>query len=329
MIANALPKALTEVRDAYWGTLVVAALIAYPVLLLLRTTNSRQIVSEYAPSTHRAKQGTPTMGGIIVVLALVASLSVAPTGPLRLPILAIVLGFALIGLLDDAIVPRCLPGKRGLGWKEKLALQFLVACAALWASGQAWSLVLTGAVVVVGYSNAYNFTDGLDGLAATIAILFSLGIVVLALSAGEAPNAIVSAALVGGLTPFLFLNAPPAKVFLGDVGSLPVGAMLGYQCWNLALRPESVGASQWGWRPEVALALVVMSLLLAAELLPVPLQIAWVKLFRKKLFRMTPIHHGFEDAGWSESRVVWTFAIAQGLLVAAGLSLFHVMGGGA
>jgi phospho-N-acetylmuramoyl-pentapeptide-transferase len=329
VIASALPNALTGVRDAFWGTLAVAALIAYPVLVFLRTTNSRQVVSEYAPSTHRAKQGTPTMGGIIVVVALLVVFCFAPIEPLRVPILAIVSGFAFIGLLDDAVVPRCLPGKRGLGWKEKLVLQFLVACGALWTSGQAWSWIAVGAVVVVGYSNAYNFTDGLDGLAATIAMLFSLGIVVLAISAGDASNAIVSAALVGGLTPFLLLNAPPARVFMGDVGSLPIGALLGYQCWSLALGSDSTGVAQWDWRPDVALALAVMSLLLAAELVPVPLQIAWVKLFKKRLFRMTPIHHGFEDAGWPESRVVWTFAIAQGLLVVAGLSLSHAMGGGA
>jgi phospho-N-acetylmuramoyl-pentapeptide-transferase len=317
------------VRDAFWGTLAVAALIAYPVLAFLRSTNSRQTVSEYAPTTHRAKQGTPTMGGAIVVVALLVTFCVAPIGPLRVPMLAIVSGFALIGLLDDAVVPRCFPGKRGLGWKEKLALQFLIACAALWMGGYASGLLALGAVIVVGYSNAYNFTDGLDGLAASVAILFSLGIVVLAISAGDAPNAIASAALVGALTPFLLLNAPPAKVFMGDVGSLPIGALLGYQSWNLALGSDAIGISHWDWRPEVALAVAVMSLLLAAELAPVPLQIAWVKLFRKKLFRMTPIHHGFEDAGWPESRVVWTFAIAQGLLVAAGLTLYHAMGGGA
>lgn len=327
MIAALAPESLARLIESFWGSFALSALVAYPALALLRATNSRQQVSQYAPSTHQAKQGTPTMGGIIVVVAMLVSLCLAPIGPLRPPLLVLLVGFALIGLLDDAVVPRCFPGKRGLGWKEKLALQTLVACAALWNSGHSWTLIVSGAIVVVGYSNAYNFSDGLDGLAATIAILFSLGVMALAAWVGDAPTAIVSAALMAAMIPFLLANAPPAKVFMGDVGSLPVGALLGYQCWSLALGLG--GGSDQAWQPNLAIALTIMSLLLVSELVPVPLQIAWVKLFRKKLFRMTPVHHAFEDVGWPESRVVWTFSIAQGLLVAAGLTTYHWLRGGA
>jgi phospho-N-acetylmuramoyl-pentapeptide-transferase len=324
-------RPLEEVVYPFWVSFVVAAVLAMPVLHMLLRLRSRQTIDVYAPESHQLKQGTPTMGGLMIVAGvlaagLAAGLAAAPgvsVPPVLAPGLFVFAGFASIGFLDDFVVPRVF-GKRGLGWKQKIVLEIAVAgVAAAWLYG--WSLGGPFAValfLILFVSNAYNFADGLDGLAGSLLLGLAAGL--LALIALASPDQwgamILLAALLGGVVPFLFLNAPPAKVFMGDVGSLAIGAALGLIVAALFV-PANPGAYvRW----DLFGPLLVIGFMMVAELVPVPMQVFWYKLTKRRLFPMTPIHHGFEKIGWPESRVVWRFGLAQLLLSAAGVSLWLI-----
>jgi phospho-N-acetylmuramoyl-pentapeptide-transferase len=326
---------------SFWIAFGVAALLAYPIYRLLLRTKSRQIIDPYAPEKHMAKQGTPTMGGLIIVLGFCAATGFALTralpevqGDLLLAAITLFGGFALIGFLDDFIVPRLIAGKRGLGWKQKILLEILfavVAAGMLFDFVATWELGLT-VFVILFFANAFNFVDGLDGLAGSVLLGLAAGLAGIShLISSDPRTLILVAALSGAVIPFLFLNAPPAKVFMGDVGSLPIGAVLGLLTAFLFL---SAGGEGWtyytpysslylaGASPaNVAAALIVLSFLMVAELVPVPMQVAYYKLTKKRLFPMTPIHHAFEKKGWPETRVVWAFALFQLLLSALAVSI--------
>ncbi|MCO5297603.1 MAG: hypothetical protein M9921_12175 [Fimbriimonadaceae bacterium] len=294
------------------------AVLAVPVLRMLTALKSKQTVSEFAPETHQVKQGTPTMGGILCVLALVLSLLVVGEGPTPSWVGLWVLGFALVGFADDFVVPRLMPGKRGLGWKQKFGAQALLALLALPVLGWEWSAAnaALAVLVVLFFCNAYNFSDGLDGLSGSLGVVLALGLGAIAALAGASGWVALCGALAGCLVPFLFLNAPPAKVFMGDVGSLPIGAAFGIAVCGLLL-PH--GAFEWeGWAvPGVAL----LSFVMIAELVPVPLQVLSVKLTGRRLFLMTPIHHAFEKRGWPETRVVFAFVLVQLVVAVAGVAI--------
>lgn len=288
-------------------TALATAIIGWPVMVLLRRLGVSQKISEYVPE-HSEKQGTPTAGGLMMLLAALAAWAMSilfRDGQARLPASAglwfvLTVGFALIGILDDVILPR-VTKKRGLGWIPKLVLQFAVAvpvCAAYLNSqdGTAWlvgtdiAAIATAAVIVVGVANAVNFTDGMDGLAAGVMVLASIG---LFMGGGDA---FFCAVIAGCALGFLVYNAPPARLFMGDTGSLMLGAGFGFA---LLAQPQ---ASPW---------LLLLVAVLLAELVPVPLQILWVKLFRRRLFLRTPIHHAFQFAGVPERRVVAGFLAVQ------------------
>ena len=307
---------------------LVSSLLALPLLALIAKLNSKQEIYEHAPESHQAKQGTPTMGGLIILAGLVPTLAVVAIGHKEsgtwklLP--AVVLAFAVIGFLDDYVVPK-LTGKRGLGWKEKFTLQ--IGAAALVPlyldmpfNGLSWSVVI---VLTLFFVNAFNFADGLDGLAGGLAVIFCLGAIpITMLALPGAPIQHISG-LVGAIVPFLLLNAPKARVFMGDVGSLSVGALLSVIA-TLPLRDSILSLTDEATflvEPHVGryvssdaswLPVAILSLLLIVELVPVPLQVFYFKVTKgKRLFPFTPIHHAFEKKGWSESKVVWSFLIFQ------------------
>jgi phospho-N-acetylmuramoyl-pentapeptide-transferase len=162
------------------------------------------------------------------------------------------------------------------------------------------------------------------------------GYVALSVLALASPVAVTAAALCGGIIPFLFLNAPPARVFMGDFGSLPIGAVLGFLTAFLAGQFSGstvfpavgiVGSPApefWiGNDSRSYLPLALLGFVMAAELIPVPIQIASVKLFKRKVFPFTPIHHAFERAGWKETRVVWSFILVQLLATAAAYTVAY------
>jgi phospho-N-acetylmuramoyl-pentapeptide-transferase len=306
--------------SAFVVALVVAGVFAWPVLKGLIVLKSRQTIYSLAPEGHQKKQGTPTMGGIVILLGLIAGILA-----FNLDVMLIIwlVAFALIGFTDDFIVPRLMKGKRGLGWKQKIVAQVFLALAALPLLHLPWQPAVVALTVfsVLFFSNAYNFADGLDGLAGSLGLLLCLGFISLAQFGGDPRVVPVLAALAGAYIPFLLLNAPPAKVFMGDVGSLPLGALFGLIAVNITVHPMG---SDVVWSSNLVLPILVLSFVMIAELVPVPMQVAFYKLTKKRLFPMTPIHHSFEVKGWPESRVVWSFFLAQLTLVvlSIGLAIF-------
>jgi phospho-N-acetylmuramoyl-pentapeptide-transferase len=288
-----------------------AAIAAWPVYRMLVRLGSRQKVSEYVPE-HAGKQGTPTMGGLIVLAGLLAVAAVY-FDPWLLPVWIATGIFGAIGFLDDFVVPRLMSSKRGLGWLPKLGLQ-LIGAAVL----PLWDLRGDGSWVAIGveiflllfFVNAFNFADGLDGLAGGLLVALCAGAAAMALIVSSPLALLLCAAMLGSILPFLFLNAPPAKVFMGDVGSMPLGYLLGVVSVQLL-----VGAGRSGVTTLLTIAiLTIWALVLVAELVPVPIQILSVKLRGKRIFPKTPIHHAFESAGVPETRIVWWFLLVQTLL---------------
>jgi phospho-N-acetylmuramoyl-pentapeptide-transferase len=318
---------ILEALPALWMALAVSAAVAWPAMVLLRRFGVKQTISEYV-AEHAHKQGTPTMGGIVVLVGVLAVLflQAAQGMPLALATALAMIAFAAIGFVDDFLVPRIWPSKRGLGWVPKLLLQ-VVAASLVPAALQPneigrWNGVEIGLQIffVLAFVNAYNFADGLDGLAGGLLLAMAAGAFGIALLVGSPFAAILSLALAGAIIPFLFLNAPPAKVFMGDVGSMPLGAALGYCALDLfdRLRPSS--AEDWA----ALIPLGIWALVLIAELVPVPLQILSVKLTGRRMFPKTPIHHAFQVKGVPETRIVAGFVLLQ---IVASLAAFGYVAG--
>lgn len=312
-----------NVDQAFVAALIsfVAALVAAPlVMAALRKSQSVQKVSEYVPE-HAAKQGTPTMGGVIVLVGVLAGMVYGGFGQFLVPAV-LLLGFAIIGFVDDYVMPRTGAKIRGLGWKQKFMMQIVVAVLAYFWDGvrEPWAMAFL-VFVVMFFANAFNFVDGMDTLAGGVAVMLAIGFAIAARASmtdllAEKSVLIVLASVAAGFVPFLYLNAPPAKVFMGDVCALPIGALLGWAFLE-AGRPSAMVPNSYNLA-----ALIVMSLLLVAELVPVPLQIASVKLRKgRRLFPRTPIHHAFQHAGWPETRVVWAFHLVQAVLIAVGVGM--------
>lgn len=302
---------IRNIFEAFWISFGTAAILAYPIFRMLLAAKSRQTIDPFAPESHRKKQGTPTMGGLIVLAGLIPSLIKFQTD---FALLLLLVCYMLIGFADDFVVPRLMSGKRGLGWKQKIVLQLIFALLALWMVPEfagSWQAFALGAFLILFFSNAYNLSDGLDGLAG------GLLAVIAAYLAFFSPYSVIGFATLGALIPFLFLNAPPARVFMGDVGSLPLGAILGLIFAKMIWLQELGTREYW---IQVA-CIVAVSMVLIIELVLVPIQVAWYKRTKKRLFPATPIHHGFEKMGWPETRIVWTFILAQVLCCALSVTI--------
>jgi len=293
---------------------VFSLLLTYPVLFL----RAGQSIREEGPASHQAKSGTPTMGGIGFVLTIIIFSLIFidfDLFPRYLALVLMFLGFSFLGFADD-FVKVSKHRNLGLTFWQKIILQTLFAGAFsyllvalghsytvsgwLWAFGFANPLLyfLLSTFIIVGTANAANLTDGLDGLLAGCAVTAFVVFAVLA-NGNVFANSfclIVSGAVLG----FLFYNFPKAKLFMGDVGSLPLGAALAGI--GIILHKE--------------LLLVLVGLIFVLEALSVIIQVASYKLFKKRVFKMTPLHHHFELMGWPEGRVVvvfWVVALFVGL----------------
>ncbi len=306
------------------GTSFLLAVLLGPLFIpLLRRLKFGQQIREEGPQSHLKKSGTPTMGGIIIMTAmLVAFLRFSDKTPEFWVLLTASFGFGLVGFLDDYIK---IVFKRSLGLtaKQKLAGQLLfalVVCALLynmdhstmisvpgtsWGFDMGWFYYPFVVIILFGASNAVNFTDGLDGLlAGTSAIAFG-AFAVIALQLLSHESAVFSAAMVGGVLGFLVYNAHPAKVFMGDMGSLGIGG----------------GIAAVAILTKMELLLIVIGGVFVMEMLSVILQVGSFKLRGKRIFKMSPIHHHFELVGWSEWKVVTVFWSVGLLLAALGLLL--------
>ena len=315
------------------NSLIVAAAVAAGFVLMtgpffipwLHKLKFGQSIREEGPQSHQAKSGTPTMGGIMIILGIVVgTLAGAPWSAEILLALFITLGHFALGFLDDYIK---VVKKRNLGLKakQKLLGQIVIALVTIYIGTRElgidtsiWLPVANANVdigfgyyllvlfVLVGTSNAVNLTDGLDGLASgTMAVAASCYGVVCALT-GHSDLVAFCVAIVAACLAFLRFNAHPAKVFMGDTGSLALGGAL----------------AAVGILTHTEILLVVIGLVFVCEALSVIMQVTYFKATGgKRIFRMSPIHHHFELGGWSETKVVlvfWSVGLLAGM---AGLML--------
>ena len=321
---------LTKAVLALMIGFVLAAFIGLILIPLLKKIKVKQNISIYL-STHRDKGGTPTMGGLIFILATIFTMFILfVTGKLDfsynlLIVIFVFISYALIGFIDDYL---SIKRKNNVGLTEiqKLLLQTVVALIFfyLYRKGggdpsleiftlnididMGWFYGFFLLFVLVGASNAVNITDGLDGLAGGLAAVAFLAFGIIAWGAGwTAGNeeiAIMCFVLVGSLLGFLIYNSHPAKVFMGDTGSLSLGATLA----TVAILTDH------------ELTLVAVAGVFVIETLTAIIQIISVKLTGKKVFLMTPLHHHFEKLGWSESDIVKLFWVVGFILGMAGIA---------
>ncbi|WP_353661865.1 phospho-N-acetylmuramoyl-pentapeptide-transferase [Hydrogenimonas sp. SS33] len=320
---------------------IALALTLYLMPLFIRWAKAKkasQPINKFVPKAHLKKKDTPTMGGVVFIFStLIATLlSAKLNNPYVVGALATLMGFCLIGLSDD--YGKVVSGNNlhGLSPRGKFALQLLLALVIgtfllfyarfntdfyvpfvkfpLFDMG--WGAVIFWALVMVAASNAVNLTDGLDGLATVPSIfaLFSLGVIVYVtgnaiLSSylfwpkiiGVGEVAIVASALIGALIGFLWYNCNPAEVFMGDSGSLSVGAFLGYMA--------VLGKSE--------ILLILIGAIFVIETVSVIAQVGSYKLRGKRIFLMAPIHHHFEMKQWAENKIIvrfWIIAFIANLL---------------
>lgn len=302
---------------AVWAIfgLAIGALASALLLLLLGRLGVRQRAYEDAPRTHGAKSGTPTMGGFAFVIVLVAALAIV-RAPLLPELVFLVALCAGIGAIDDLLTVRQ-GASRGLRARTKLlatalaAAIFLRVAAAspslfppdvLFHAGRFalvaphWVWLLLGIFAIVGTIHGTNLTDGLDGLAAGTMIPPLIVVALVAASAAVPGAAIGAAAGAGACAGFLLFNAHPAKLFMGDTGSLALGALLA----GAAILTGEM------------LLLVVIGAVFVAETLSVMLQVSYFKATGgRRIFRMSPLHHHFELGGWPETKVTARFWVAS------------------
>jgi phospho-N-acetylmuramoyl-pentapeptide-transferase len=310
--------------------------------LRLRQGKGQPIRADGPQSHIISKKGTPTMGGLMILSGLVVStlLWANPLNPYVWIVLAVTLGFGFVGFYDDYLKVTK-QTTTGFGGKLRLLLEgliALVACYALVRLGRdvsstslaipfvkelvvnfGWFFVIFGAFVIVGAGNAVNLTDGLDGLAIVPVMIAaaSFGLIAYLVGnavfsdylqinyvAGTGELAVLCGAVLGAGLGFLWFNAPPASIFMGDTGSLALGGMLGAVA--VAVKHEIV--------------LAVIGGLFVLEAVSVIVQVASFKLTGKRIFKMAPIHHHFEQLGWTEPQIVIRFWIISVMLALAGLS---------
>lgn len=296
-----------------------------PILIpFLRKLKFGQTEREEGPQSHLKKNGTPTMGGL-VILASILLTSLIYIGKFTeiLPVLFMTLGFGLIGFLDDYIK---VVKKRSLGLTplQKMALQFVVTGVFIYyyfkiagldtsikipfVSGDGfvmptWLFIIFVFIVILGTVNGVNFTDGLDGLASGVTVIVATFFTIAALSLNPSMTPITGA-VVGSLLGFLLFNTYPARVFMGDTGSLALGGFVSSTALML----------------HMPLFIVIIGLIYLVEVLSVILQVGYFKLTHgKRIFKMAPIHHHFELCGYSETQVVAAFSIVTALLCLVGI----------
>ena len=309
---------------------VITGLLGYFMVPFLHKIKFGQTIREVGPSWHKNKQGTPTMGGIMFIIgsSVAAVICIAflwlnggaETQLMLVKVTAGVLmavGFGIVGFLDDYI---SIKKHRNLGLTEiqKLILQFIIVGAYLLsvalAGGTTETVIpflgsvdlgffyyILAAVFIVGMVNAVNFTDGIDGLNTSVTLVVALVFSVIAMLLNRVGLSLYAAAIVGAMIGFLFWNANPAKVFMGDTGSLFLGG--------------AVCALAFG--VDMPILLILIGIIYIVEILSVVLQVTYFKISHgKRIFKMAPIHHHFEMCGWNENKICFVFS---GVTLLAGI----------
>ncbi|MGN6459863.1 MAG: phospho-N-acetylmuramoyl-pentapeptide-transferase [Pseudolabrys sp.] len=330
------------------GAIVTAMVFVFlfggPMIKLLRVKQGKgQPIREDGPKSHLVtKKGTPTMGGLMILMGLVVStlLWANPHNPYVWIVLGVTLSYGMIGFYDDYLKVTK-QSHAGFSGRTRLAIEIaiaVIACIALANLGRppiatslvfpffkegvfnlGWMFVVLGAFVIAGAGNSVNLTDGLDGLAIVPVMIASASVGMVSYLAGNAvfadylqihsvagtgELAVLCGAVIGAGLGFLWFNAPPASIFMGDTGSLALGGMLG----TIAVATKH----------EIVLA--VIGGLFVLEAVSVIVQVLSFKLTGKRVFKMAPIHHHFEQLGWTEPQIVIRFWIISVVLALAGLA---------
>lgn len=306
------------------------SVIACPIFIpFLKRLKFGQFVRDDGPQSHLKKQGTPTMGGIIILLAIViTSLPYMKPNNEIIPILFATVGFGIIGFLDDYLKVVM---KRSMGlraWQKMLGQIIMTAVFAyyylevlgedpgilvpftgglengMYISMPVWLFVVFVFFVMIGTVNGTNFTDGLDGLATSVTIMVAVFFTVVAIG-NESGVTPVSCAVTGSLLGFLLYNVHPASVFMGDTGSLALGGFVASTAIML----------------KMPIFILIVGFIYLLEVVSVIIQVGYFKITHgKRIFKMAPIHHHFELCGWSETRVVTVFATVTALLCLVALA---------
>lgn len=314
----------------------ITALLGIPMIPFLRRLKFGQTIREEGPAWHSKKQGTPTMGGLMFIIGTVAAVMVSVplymvavgSGEQMLSIVRVLSGLlmavamGLVGFMDDFISIRK-HRNLGLTEKQKLILQFAIVIAYLAsvriAGGSSEMLIpfigvadwgfayyILAALLIVGMVNAVNFTDGIDGLNGTVTFVVSVGFLITAFVMNYMGIAILAAASAGACIGFLIWNFNPAKVFMGDTGSLFLGGIV------CAL----------GFGLNLPILIPLYGIIYIAEIGSVVLQVTYFKATKgKRLFKMSPIHHHFELCGWSEVKICAVFGLVSAVFCAIGVAL--------
>lgn len=302
---------------------IVSAVSGKFLIPFLRRVKAGQTERDDGPQSHLGKTGTPNMGGLMIMLGLiVGGLVMAGRCPEVIPVLILTIGFGLVGFIDDYL--KVVKKKSdGLSVKQKMALQIVIALLfALYVTKvNAIPLAmkvpfLAGAYldlgilnipallfIAVATVNGTNFTDGVDGLASCVTVVTALFFTIAAVFAGSGASA-AGGAMIGALLGFLLYNAYPAKVFMGDTGSLALGGFVTAMAYLL----------------QLPLFIPIVGFIYFIEVVSVIMQVGYFKMTHgKRIFRMAPIHHHFELGGWSEVRVVAVFTVTTVVLSAFAL----------
>lgn len=301
---------------------VISVILCPIVIPFLKKLKFGQYEREEGPASHKSKSGTPTMGGMIILVSmLVTSLFFVKDYPKIAPILFATLGFGIVGFLDDYIKVVM---KRNLGLTEiqktigQLIVTTIFAVYLMKFSDVGTAIIIPFTnemtvdlgilyipflyIVMLGTVNGANFTDGLDGLATSVTIIIAVFFMVVSIGTGSGIEP-VAAATVGALLGFFLFNKHPARVFMGDTGSLALGGFVASVACML----------------KMPLFIVIVAFIYLLEVLSVIIQVTYFKITHgKRIFKMAPIHHHFELCGYSETQVVTGFAVATAILCVIG-----------
>jgi len=319
---------LGEILIASMGSMLICIFLGPKFTSYLRVKEFGQQIREEGPAEHHEKAGTPTMGGLIICLAIsIPFIALSDRDPASLAVLGVALGCALIGFADDflKLVKR---RSLGLSARWKLLFQLGLAIGLWWVARHEVGLdpqlqirvadatvplsdglyLLFVFLVIAGSSNAVNLTDGLDGLAAGCCAIVLLAYTAITFITGEQENlSMLSACLVGACIGFLWFNAFPASIFMGDTGSLGLGGAIG----ALAVMTQT------------EILLILIGGIFVIEALSVALQVAFFKLFQRRVLLMAPVHHHFELMGWSETKIMLRFWIIAAVCSGIGFTLYQ------
>ena len=303
-------------------TFFITILVALIIIPILKKAKDGQIERDDGPESHLKKQGTPTMGGVIIIISMIVGVLIAHTyytlngnGQIAqrlLPILCLTLGFGIIGFIDD-YKKLVLKNTKGLKPSYKMLGLLIISVAFVlyltevlnigtdtyipviktYLNLPLWLYIPFAIIVILGTTNAVNLTDGIDGLSSSVCTIIITCITIIAILEGVLEISIFGSVVIGATLGFLMFNLHPAKVFMGDTGSLLLGGVISAMALYL----------------KMPLLLIVIALVPVIETLSVIIQVAYFKKTGNRVFKMAPIHHHFELSGWKESKVVIIFSI--------------------